>query len=227
MEIKNQPPAGGEANKRQAELLKIKINGFLINYFNYLVFPLAIIILAVGLLVLVYPKYQQIFKVNEANKEVKNNLQVEHEARFNYLNSIRNLQKSYQLINDGDKAKIAAMVPATSDTSLIISEIEAIAARNSVILTSIRIESPNVGVKDNLRVEPKENKESPAGIFNQPPPGVGLVKIEVNLSSVDYSLLKNIIKAFENNLRLFDIAKISFKVSENSAFLNIYSYYLQ
>ena len=207
MEIKNYLLVGGEANKKQATVLKIKIDRFLIDYFNYLILALGLVILAAGLFMLVYPKYQQISKANE---EAKNNL-LKYEDRFNYLNSIRNLKKSYQSINDGDRNKIAVMAPAASDTSIIITEIEAIALRNSAIMTSIKIES---------------QKEAPAGIFNQLPPGVGLVKIEVNLSSVNYSILKNIIKTFENNLRLFDIAKIGFNVSENKALLSIYSYYL-
>lgn len=215
MEIKNYPLVGGEANKKQAAVLKIKIDRFLIDYFNYLILALGLVILAAGLFILVYPKYQQISKASE---EAKNNLQIKYEARLNYLNSIRNLKKSYQSINDGDRDKIAVMAPAASDTSIIITEIEAIAVRNSAIMTSIKIESQSAGGR--------ESKEALAGIFNQLPPGVGLVKIEVNLSSVNYSILKNIIKTFENNLRLFDIAKISFNVSENKALLNIYSYYL-
>ncbi|MDD4272009.1 MAG: hypothetical protein PHF50_04370, partial [Patescibacteria group bacterium] len=63
--------------------------------------------------------------------------------------------------------------------------------------------------------------------FNELPQGVGSIMIEVNLSSVNYSILKNIIKAFENNLRLFDIAKITFNANGNKALLNIYSYYLK
>ena len=224
MEIKNQPAAGGQDNKKQAELLKAKINGFLINYFNYLVLALSLIILAAGLFLLAYPKYQQISKANE---EAKNNLQIEYETKFNYLNSIRNFKKSYQSISDEDKAKIAGMVPAKRETGVIITEIESIAVRNSAILTSVKIEPEAAAGRTNLRVEPREDKEPPIGIFNQPPQGVGLIKIEVNLSSVNYPILKNIIKAFENNLRLFDVAKINFNASEDTALLNIYSYYLQ
>jgi len=227
MEIKKNSPAGGEENKKQAKLLKIKINGFLINYFSYLIFSLGIIILVAGLFILVYPKYQQI---SRANEEAENNLQIEYETKFNYLNFIRNLKKSYQSINDDEKAKIASMLPATRDTSIIITEVESIAVKNSAILTSIKIEPQSAGGRANfkaeLKAEPKENKEPPAGIFNELPQGIGLVKIEVNLSSVNYPILKNIIKAFESNLRLFDIAKISFNASENEALLNIYSYYL-
>jgi len=224
MEIKKNQPAGEEKNKKQTEVLKIKINAFLINYFNYLIFSLSIIILAVGLIVLVYPKYQQIF---EANEEAKNNLQIEYETKFNYLNSIRNLKKLYQSVGDDEKSKITDMVPAGRDTSVIITEIESIALRNSAILTSIKIKPENTGGRTNLKVEVREDKGTPAGIFSEPPQGVGLVEAEVNLSSVNYPILKNIIKAFENNLRIFDIAKISFNVNENKAILNIYSYYLK
>jgi len=225
MEFKKNPSIDGEKNKKQTELLKIKINGFLMNYFNYLISFLGIIILVAGLFVLVYPKYRQISKANE---EAKNNLQIEYETKFNYLNSIRNLQKSYQSINDGDKAKIANMLPTGRDTGVIIKEIESIAVRNSAILTSIKIEPQAASGRTNLRVgaEPSEEKEPPIGIFNELPQGVGLIKIGIDLSSVNYPILKNIIKAFENNLRLFDIARITFKASENTALLDIYSYYL-
>jgi len=224
MDIKKHPPVGGEENKKQAELLKIKINGFLINYFNYLILSLGIIIFFAGLFLLVYPKYQQISK---ANKEAKNNIQIEYETKSSYLNSIRNLRKSYQAISEEEKLKIAGMVPTKRDTSVIIKEIESIAVKNSAILTSIRIEPEKGGDRANLKVETKENKEPPIGIFNTPPQGVGLIKIEVNLSSVNYPTLKNIIKVFESNLRLFDIAKISFNVNDSQAVLNIYSYYLK
>ncbi len=229
METKNNPPAGGEQKKqdekqKQVEFIKNKINIFLISYFNYLALFLGVILLAAGLFVLAYPKYQQISKANE---EAKNNLQIEYETKFNYLNSIRNLKKSYQSISDEDKAKIAGMVPAKRETGVIITEIESIAVRNSAILTSVKIEPEAAAGRTNLRVEPREDKEPPAGIFNQLPQGVGLIKIEVNLGSVNYPILKNIIKAFENNLRLFDVAKINFNASENTALLNIYSYYLQ
>lgn len=219
MEFKNNRPAGA-ADKKSTVVLKIKTNKFLINYFNYLILALGVVITAAGLFILVYPKYQQI----SADKEIRKNLLTGYEARSDYLNSVRNLKKSYQSINDGDKAKINAMAPNQSDSGAIITEIESIVARNSAILNSIRVESVGDGDR---KVEVKENKESAAGIFNQPPTGAGLVKIEVKLSAVDYQVLKNIIKTFENNLRLFDLAKINFNVSENQALLNIHSYYLK
>ena len=224
MEIKKKSLASEEENKKQVKLLKIKINIFLMDYFNYLIFSFSLIILVVGLLTLVYPRYKQ---VSQEKEEAKNSLQVEYKTKSDYLDSILNLKSIYQLVSDEEKAKISNMLPATRDTSIIITEIESIAIKNSAILNSIKIEPQSTGSGTSSRTEVKEGKGSLAGIFNEPPDGVGLVKIEIKLSSVNYQTLKNIIKTFENNLRIFDIAKINFDVNKNEALLNIYSYYLQ
>jgi Tfp pilus assembly protein PilO len=212
-----------EENNKRAELLKLKINEFLINYFNYLVLALGIVIFVAGLWLLVYPQYRQISKANEAAKK---NLQTEYETKFNYLNSISNLKKSYRLISAEDKSRIAAMVPAGSDVGGLISIIEAIALKNGVVLNSLKIEPDDAKGQTGIRAQAGDNKEPLAGIFEQLPQGVSRIKIEVNLSSVNYPILKNIIKTLENNLRLLDIAKINYSVGESRVMLNIYSYYL-
>lgn len=201
-----------------AEKLKI----FLANYFNYLIVYLLIIIFAIGFFTLIYPKYKQIAK-DEA--EAGKNLRIEYETKFNYLNSIRNLQKAYRLISAADKEKVKKMVPEQGDTGALITEIEAIVKRNGARLNSIKIDTRPSLKKSELKALPGETKEPPAGIFANPPQGVSAIKISANLSSTDYSTLKNIIKTLENNLRLFDIAEINFETNKNSAILSIYCYY--
>jgi len=225
MEIKNHPPVdGGEEKKEQAKIIKVKINGYLIKYFNYLAFSLSAVIIVIGFIFLLYPKYQQISKENQ---EVKNNLQNKYEVKLVYLNSIKNLKKSYQSITVDKRVKINSLIAPDRDTSLIIREIESFAIRNSAILTSIKIEPQVDEAKASLKVESTENKEASDEIFNRPPQGVASIKIDVNLSSVDYPVLKNIIKDFENNLRLFDIAKVNFDATKNEVSLVIYAYYFK
>ncbi|MFH1254952.1 MAG: hypothetical protein V1667_00525 [bacterium] len=212
-----------EENKKKPELLKIKISAFLINYFNYFISFIGIAILTAGLLAFIVPKYKMISKENE---DAKNRIQVEYAEKTNRLNSARNLKESYKSASDGDKSKISAMIPAGSDTSAIISEIESISLRNGAILNSVKIETKSASADKNLKVETEVKSNPPAGIFSNPPEKIGLIKIEASLSSVNYSVLKNIIKSFENSLRLFDIAGISYQAEESQAILNIYSYYL-
>lgn len=220
METKENPLTGGEKNNQPQELLKIKINQFLINYFNYLIFILAIAILAAGLFIFIYPKYQ---KISLENEVVKNNFQVGYKAEIDYLDAVRNLKKSYQLISADDRKKIANLVPAEDDNGHVITEMESLIARNSAILSSIKIELKSAA--HNPNIAPAGNQATSLGVFEQLPQGVSLNRIEINLSSVSYPVLKNIIKSLENNLKLFDITQVSFNSKEDKAALIIYSYY--
>lgn len=226
MENKDNLPAGGKIRQLENKpdnLLKQKINTFLINYFNYLTWAIAFIILFVGLFLFVYPQYKQITKDNEAADK---NLQAEYEAKYNDLSAIRNLKKLYQTISDADRKKIEAMVPVGNKTSNLIPEIESIILRNGAALDSIKVEADDPRARSKEKLESGEKQEPVEGIFEQPPQGVNRIKIEVNLSSVNYSVLKNIIKTLEVNLRLLDVAKIDYSVNENKAILTIYTFYL-
>jgi len=222
---KTNSSAGDKIDKlsRRSEMLKSKINLWLINYFNFLVLALGVIIFALGLWLLILPEYSQFVKANE---QAKSNLQIELDAKSSYLNSIRNLKKSDQLISPADKEKIAAMVPTGNDASKIITEMEAIVLKNGAVLNSINLDQQGSGHTSVLSSDVGVTTEPPPGIFEQLPQGVNRIKIDISLGSVSYPILKNIIKTLENNVRLFDIANINFSPTENKAILEIYSYYL-
>ncbi len=221
-ENKTKPPVSGQDNKN-SELLKAKINGWLISYFNYLTLALSLVIFAVGLFFLVYPQYQQIAKDSQAAQAA---MQKDYEDKYNYLSAIRNLKKAYQQVAAEDKSKIDAMVPPQNDLSDIIPEIESIVLKNGAVLNSIKLKNDDVPNQPRLKAEPGNKSEPPAGIFSQLPQGVGRINIEIEMASVNYPVLKNIIKTLENNLRLLDVAKITYAVKETKVILNIYAYYL-
>jgi len=212
----------GQKN-RSVEMLKSKISGFLISYFNFLVLALGGVIFALGLFLLVLPEYSQLTKENE---RARNNLQIEFQEKTNYLNAILELKKIDRSIDQADKDKVVNMVPTGVGGSDMITEIEAIIIKNGAILNSIKIDSLDTGRKSVLAAGGEETKEAPAGIFGHLPSGAGRIKMEINLSSVSYPVFKNIIKALENNLRLLDISNINFSSRENKAVLEIYSYFL-
>lgn len=225
MEIKDQQPLRpADDEKKSGDLLKQRVNNFLIGYFNYLALFLAFIILAAGLFLFIYPRYQEMAKGDETARK---NLQTEHEAKYSYLSSIRGLKNLYQQVGAEERKKIVEMVPADNKVINLIPEIESIVLKNGAVLNSIKIEEGlKSTVKSKTTVESGEKPEQPAGIFEQLPAGVGLARIDVILSSVNYQVLKNLLKTFENNLRLMDIAKIDFNVQENKAVFAIFSYYL-
>lgn len=233
MEAKDEPlrppapagrPADDQSEKKPNNLLKQRINNFLISYFNYLALALAFIIFAAGLFLFLYPQYQRIVK-NDAT--AKKSLQTEYDGQVSYLSAIRDLKTSYQSISEADRKKIEEMVPAGGQIVKIIPEIESIVLKNGASLLSIKIEEDfKVLAKAKTKVGSGDKQEPLAGIFGQPPAGVSLAKIEVALSSVNYPVLKNLLKTFENNLRLLDVARVDYEVNENRAAFIIYAYYL-
>lgn len=223
MDIKNNQ-SGGEPENKPDSLWKQQINNFFIDYFSYLALAVALIIFVAGLFLFIYPQYKTISK---SERLVKSNLEAKYKDKSDYLFKITNLKKLYQSISDTDRKKIQGMVPADSNITGLIPEIESIVLKNSAILHSIKITEEDSQSQPKAKAESGERQVSPAGIFSgQLPAGVKLVKIEINLASVDYQVLKNIIKAFENNLRLLDIAEISYNVQDNKVVLIIYTYYL-
>ncbi|MDO8667504.1 MAG: hypothetical protein Q7K35_00190 [bacterium] len=221
------PPSGEELDDKQEKkfdsLLKRRINLFLIDYFGYLSLALVFIIFASGLLFFVYPQYQKTIKGDEAAKK---NLQGDYENKNRDLKAIRSLKDSYQSISDADKKRLAEMVPAGDNNIHLITEIESMALKNGVILNSIKIEENlKSQLKPKLRVDSDEKKVISAGIFEQLPEGIGSIKMDISLSSVSYSILKNLFKTFENNLRLMDIAKVDYDSEKNKVIFTIYSYY--
>jgi len=186
---------------------------------------MALIIFAAGLFWFAYPRYQ---RISQGDDIAMKNLRAEYEAKNNYLGKIKNLKKLYQQVSQAEIKKIEGMVPNDSKIINLIPEIESIILRNGAVLDSIKVE-PNFNKEASAKTNTEAGKktESLSGIFGGPPPkGVGRIKIEISLSSVSYQVLKNIIKTLENNLRLLDIAAISYAVQENSAVFTIYTYYL-
>jgi hypothetical protein len=223
MENNNHPPKD-ETASRPDSLLKQRINYFLINYFNHLAFAVSLIIFIAGIAWFVYPQYQNITKDEETASKY---LQAQYAAKSNYLHAIGDLKKNYLQISQADRNKIEAMVPVETNVTAQIPKIESIILSNAAILNFLKIEPVDNPSQAAAAPDNGEKSASPAGIFYGPlPQGVKLVRIEIGLSSVNYQVLKNIIKAFENNLRLYDVAKIEYNVADNKAVLIIYSYYL-
>jgi len=222
MDIKNK--TAGPKNGQAENALKVKLNNFFIEYFNYLAIVVALIILATGSLWLLYPRYQ---KAVAASQAASASWQKDFAEKSIYYDKLVALRQSYELVSPEERSKIEAMVPVGGDTDNLITQFEAIALKNGAILNSIKI--TNESPKSSSKPFPGSSleKKEPAGIFDELPQGIGLVKLEVNLSSVSYPVLKNIIKTIENNLRLLDIYKIGYPAKENKVNLVVYAYYLK
>lgn len=224
MSAKNNPLLNSSDNSG-VDQLKQRLNNFFINYFGLCAWILGLAIFSVGLFFFVYPKFKKITANQENAQQV---LLAEYQKKADYLNKLKSLRKTYQWINEEDEKKIESMLQPESKVIMIVPEIEAIINRNNAELTSIKVEPQERPVQ---AAEASVKPGAPAGggaegIFaGKLPNGVRQAKIEITLEIVSYQTLKNIIKSFENNIRLFDIAKIDYNAPESKAALTLYSYY--
>lgn len=220
-DAKGQPKAGLEEKKIES-LLNKQLNVFLINYFNYLALALAVVIFASGLFLFVYPRYKNF---TAGNEKTEKNQQAEYAVKSDYLKAIRELKDSYRLIGETDRKKIEDMAPASDKVISLIPEIESIVLKNGAILNSIKIEE-SFKKQSSAKTDVGSGEKPVAGVFGELPKGIGYARAEISLSSVNYPVLKNLLKTFENNLRLLDVAKVDYDVENNRANFTIYSYYL-
>lgn len=205
------------AAKNKNETLN-KLNGFLASYFNLLTALVVVLILLAGMIFLILPKYRQIdSKVRLANEQLVS----EYAKLYDYLKKLQEINSDYNNINQDSINKIKKFLPTGPEIESLIEKMEFVAKNNGVILSSIDID-PGQG-----RPDEKTGVVQPAAPNVDLPPGVGLVKITVNMSGVSYSVMKSLIDVFEKSLRLMDITNLTFSPGEETVVLQIETYYLK
>jgi len=199
-----------------ADKLKQKITNLLTNYFRRIVFILVITILITGYFIFIKPKYDQM--VSNAKSET-DELENNYTNRQRYLTRLVHLSVAYRQISEENKAKIEALVPNNPEVEKLISGIESIALKNSLILTSLSVEA-----QDN-KTQPITSEDKEINI-NQSPGNIATVKISMDVAGTDYFALKNLLKTIENNLRLLDVLSVKFNVGDKKTSLGLQAYYL-
>ena len=133
-----------------------------------------------------------------------------------------------------DQEKIDRMLPKQENLENIFPLIETLVKRNGLLLVSMKAEAVEEKVfatkAEQLVEESGEAQGTGGSITAQKeeklPPEIQVVKISLEITGVEYSGLKNLLKSLENNLRLMDITKLSFTEGEKCQ-LEINTYYLK
>ncbi len=140
------------------------------------------------------------------------------------LAEIEGLISAYNNVSEKDKEKILTIIPDKAGIEDLIQEIEVISKKSGLILESIKV--TEVENKDSSRAsyyyqpEKEENNK-------KLPSGVGAIKIDIKLVGTDYLSLRELLKAIENHMRLFDIDNINFDPDKEVTSLEITTYYIK
>lgn len=196
----------------------IKLNNFLASYFNLLTALIVLLIVSIGFIVVILPKYRDVdAKVKLANEQ----LEKEFVKLSGYLKKLQTINNDYSNINQDSINKIKKFLPNKPETESLIKKLEFVAKNNGVILNSLDIDA------DLDKPDEQTGKIIPPAPNLDLPAGVGVIKITMNLTGVNYSVLKNLISILEKSLRLMDIVSLNFSPADETVSLNIETYYLR
>ncbi|MCK5061113.1 hypothetical protein KAR28_01025 [Candidatus Parcubacteria bacterium] len=187
----------------------IKINAY--KFFNLIVVTVAVLILAVGFLYILRPKYNNIVKGIQLTIEEKENDKTVMER---YITRLKSYQKSYNSISIRDKEAINKMIPEEYDKEELFAYMDNLAKHIGLTLNaaSIMEDKKKLGALDMKESKEKEIQE---------------IEMSLNFSGVDYRGLKQILTAFENSLRLIDVQTVAFSPDDNSLAVELTTYYIK
>jgi len=191
------------------------MNLFLNDYFNIIIVFVVVFALAISYFVVIQPKYNETMDSIKGTLEQQQTLLNSQQIKLNNLQAVAEL---YKKIPAADLKKFNSVLPNNYIKEQLFGELEEIVTQNGFILTSAKIMED----KDADQPAPAADGSVVAPVVTS---NVGTINLELSITAIDYAGLKNLLRTLENNLRLFDITKVSFSPDGNSATLDLTTYY--
>lgn len=197
------------------------INLFLNANFNVLVVFVVIIFMAAVYFFIIKPKFDLTLVA------IKDSITQQEQFYQNQRQKLIDLQAAaalYHKISDADIGRINAVLPNVYAKEKLFGELEDLIMQQGLLVTGISL--AKVGEEENGGDEPMAAKED--RVLDIPNADkIGVIQATINLASVDYAALKNLLPILESHLQLIDIKSISFDQEEKTAELVVYTYYFK
>lgn len=194
------------ANEKKYKLSQ-RVSKFFVTNFFWVVLVLSFLILLLGFVFLIWPKYQEVSNSSHYNAE---QLKIYSKNNQLYLDKINNLLVAYKNISSSDVGKINKILPICGSEEGLFTQIDQIVKQSGLLLNSISIKLINS--KDKVASDTR---------------AVNTVKINLTLSGVSYNSLKIVLKGLESNLRIMDVQKLNFNPKNYSLNLEVNTYCLK
>lgn len=179
--------------------LKKQINLYLSHYFLTGTVVISILILAFGYFFIILPAQEKTSSNTTQNKIEQDRISANLTKQLTELNDING---AYQKINKNDISRLKEILPSDPEKEDLMKQMEILVSQYGLMLKSMQV----------------EDGKADSG-------GLGKVNITLDVSGTDYSGLKNLLSALENNLRLLDIQSVEFNPSDRSTNLTLVAYY--
>lgn len=196
------------------------LNIFLNANFNLLVVFIVVICLAVAYFLAIRPKFEITLVAIRDNIAQQEQF---YQGQRQKLADLKAAADLYRQIDDGDIARINAVLPNEYAKEKLFGELEDILLQKGLILSSMNLTKLGEGGGG---AEPLAAKDQ--NILSIPNAAhVGVIQAEMSLISTDYAALKNLLPLIEGHLQLIDIQSLAFNPSEKTAQITFYTYYFK
>jgi len=193
------------------------LNLFLNNYFSVFIVIIVIFVFILSYFLFLRPKFNQTLSAIKDNIETQQKL---YEAQQRKLSSLKTVSELYKKIDKNDLKKFNGVLSENYVKERLFGELEEIITANGFVPSSIKISRPEEGTDSGQAAAEEE-----ATVARQLSPRLGQINVSVAITTIDYAGFKNLLKIFENNLRLFDLLKLNFSPSSGAADLTLATYY--
>lgn len=203
------------------------VNNILISYFKWFVTLVVLIVLVVGGLFLVWPKYQEVTSLLESSQQRQQEMIEQKKER---LSKLQGIISDYNSISSRQKEKVEQMIPSRQNAEEMFTEFNYLMEENDLKLKSMQIQDGGKEGSDrevNNRKEKKDSNEKEVILDDSLPQGVESREVELLVLGTNYNSLKGLLETLERNLPVVDVVDISFSPEGNTTKLTVRTYQLK
>lgn len=224
----------GDKDILNHRIVKI-INGYLIDYFSFIVAYVVLVMFVVGYFYVLNQKYKNIIKNNELHQIYKKK---EISQLIRAVGNYQEYKNAYNAVSDGDKAKINNFLPGKDDSEELLLYIRNMLTRGGYEMLSLEVGSfvksgsganAGVGAASRQSSVRKIGADSLVKSDNQATTTSELGEIDISLmvGGLNYAALKNFLYFIERDSRFFNIEYIDFSLTDGTVDLKLKAYYLK
>ncbi|MBU4216281.1 hypothetical protein L6270_02625 [Candidatus Parcubacteria bacterium] len=211
------------------------INGYLIDYFSFIVIYVVLVMFVVGYFYLLNQKYKNIIKNNELHQVYKKK---EIGQLIGAVGNYQNYKNVYNAVSDNDKNKINNFLPSKDDSEELLLYMRNMLTRGGYQLLSLEVgpfirTGPSVSIA--VGTVAKTSSIKKIGGSSLPTSAdqatttseLGEIDISLMVGGLNYSALKNFLYFIERDSRFFNIEYVDFSLTEGIVDLKLKAYYLK
>lgn len=201
------------------------INGVLTSYYRWFVLMVVVLVGAGGWMFLLQGEYQHI--VDSGILEYNNRVQ-QREDRQATLQSLEQLAKDFDNLNEERLDQLASVVPTGLDTIETVNAMQAFAASSNVNILSIDVVKESVAPTVTTGTGSKKNTNTTTTTttqFSDDTIRTAVISMNVETPTASYAELKTFLDSLESFVPLLNLSNLTYAPDTTSFALQLETYY--